>query len=225
MNLQDIIEIERTALTTEFLYPVGLAQIQVPPYVAVPDFETLQRTPTILRAKHPISIAELPGAKPQHAVVQECKSLSYKFLWTHVDNNNYRADYLKFLQLHHGLKIQALPTELHVDHLYNRARARAMDLPFVRMVLLPRSINTSHGAGYEKSRTKGKIGTKGNQRGIDEIVLMKLWGVPSPSKNTPPTPQMLAHLGRISVLFNIPRAELERNVRTLMEVAAFRSAP
>ena len=206
----------------EYLFPEGaVAKMQVPPYCAVPDFQVLEKTPTFLRTRYPIRIQALAGREGK-AWVQVCDGLKYKFLWAHVDDDDYRDDYLKFLVNHHGIKISAIPDDYHVDHLYNRARAREMKLPFVRMGLLPRSVNTSHGAGYEKQRTRGSIGTPGNQRGIDEILLMKLWDIQSPRKGQPLGPTMQAHLDRMASLFGIPRAELLRNVTELMDVAAFR---
>ncbi len=222
MTLGDVMAREREALMTEYLFEQGLARVQVPPYAAVPDFDVLVRTPTTLRTRHPVRVDELPGAKRGRAFVQICPSLNYRFLWVHADNDEYRADYVTFLQNHYGMSIQALPEAYHVDHLYNRARARQLALPYIRLVLLPREVNTSHGAGYEKSRTRGGLGTPGNQRGIDEISLMKLWGVASPRKGMPLSPDIVAHARRMSMLFGIPPAEIERNIRELMDVAGFR---
>jgi hypothetical protein len=222
MTLADVMAREREALMTEYLFEQGLARVQVPPYSAVPDFEVLIRTPTTLRTRHPVRVDELSGARRGRAFVQICPSLNYKFLWVHADNDDYRADYVTFLQNHYGMSIQALPEAYHVDHLYNRARARQLALPYIRLVLLPREVNTSHGAGYEKSRTLGGLGTPGNQRGIDEISLMKLWGVATPRKGMPLSPEIVAHARRMSMLFGIPPAEIERNIRELMDVASFR---
>jgi hypothetical protein len=227
MILDGVMAQERDALMSEYLFPEGFGKgTQVPPYCAVPDFEVLKRTPSHLRARYPIQIEEL-GQNPStkrlgYAFVQICPGLKYKFLWVHVDNENYRDDYLRFLRDYHHLALADLPGSYHVDHLFNRERARALRLPFIRMILLPGSINMSHGAGYEKSRTQGGIGTPGNQRGIDEIVLMKLWGVASPRKNMPVSPEIRGHLQRMSVIFGITYSELERNVQELMEVASFR---
>jgi hypothetical protein len=221
MTLDDVMAAERDGLLAELLFPV-FGWIQVPPYVAVPDFDVLERTPTDLRTQHPIRIEELPGEQPGQAFVQVCPTLKYKFLWAHVDNDDYRSDYIEFLRQHHAMTLESLPSVLHVDHLYNRKRARAMELKFIRMILLPVGINTSHGAGYEKSRTKGRVGTPTNQRGIDEIVLMKLCGVPSPRKNMPLTPEMLAHVQRIAAMFGTSTTKVEQSIRTLMDLAAFR---
>lgn len=222
MTLAGVMAREREALMTEYLFEQGLARVQVPPYSAVPDFDVLIRTPTSLRTRHPVRVDELSSAKRGRAFVQICPSLNYKFLWVHADNDDYRADYVTFLQNYYGMTIQALPEAYHVDHLYNRARARQLALPYIRMVLLPREVNTSHGAGYEKSPTLGGLGTPGNQRGIDEISLMKLWGVATPHKGMPLSPEIVAHARRMSMLFGIPAAEIERNIRELMDVASFR---
>jgi hypothetical protein len=218
---------ERAALMAEYLFPEGLPGLQganVPPYAAIPDFEVLKTTPRYLRIKHPVQISELFGTQRGHAFIQSCPTLGYNFLWTHVDNNNYRADYVLFLQQQYKMSVTALPETHHVDHLFNRERARDRGLRYVRMVLLPRSVNTSHGAGYEKSRTQGGLGTQGVQRGIDEIMLFKLWGIPSPRKGMPLSPEMQAHIIRMAAVFGIPAAEVERNVQELMEVASFRPA-
>ncbi|HEX4595579.1 MAG TPA: hypothetical protein VH157_14945 [Bryobacteraceae bacterium] len=222
MNLNDVMTQEREALMAEYAFPQDFAKTQIPPYCAVPDVDVLKRTPSGIRIRYPIRIESLHLEKPEQAFVQICDGLKYKFLWAHVDNEKYRDDYISFVRKFHALLLSDLPGNLHVDHLYNRARAKDMQLPFVRMILLPSSINVSHGAGYEKQRTVGGIGKAGRERGIDEIVLMKLWGISSPRKNAPLTPEMQAHLDRMSILFSIPRAELERNIRELMDVAAFR---
>ncbi len=93
---------------------------------------------------------------------------------------------------------------------------------FVRMVLLGPGENRSHGAGYEKSRTAGGIGRPERERGLDEIMLMKLCGIRSPRKNRPLSAEMIAHIYRIAALFNLPPLEIEQNIRDLMEVAAYR---
>jgi len=227
MILDNVMAQERDALMSEYLFPEGFGRgVNVPPYCAVPKFEILKTTPSHLRGRYPIQVEELEhdGSTKDtgKAFVQTCAGLKYKFLWAHVDNENYRDDYLRFLRDYYHLALPELPGSYHVDHLFNRERARDLHLPFVRMVLLPGSINMSHGAGYEKARTQGGIGTPGNQRGIDEIMLLKLWGVPTPRKNMPLSSEIRGHLQRMSVIFHIPCPELERSVRELMAVASFR---
>lgn len=220
MTFVDVMNAEREALLAEYCFTDSLSRAHIPPYSAVSDPDTLVRTPSALRARHPVQLEDLPGRQSGYAFVQTCPSLRYKFLWAHVDNDNYRADYLTFAQKHHGVSAPQIPDTLHVDHLFNRERARALQLSYIRMVLAPVGINTSHGAGYEKSRTSSGIGRIGRDRQIDEIMLMKLQGVSSPRKGKPLSAQMQQHMQRMSSQFGLPVAEIERNVRELMQVAS-----
>ena len=216
MNLDDVMAEERQAIMAEY------AAVNIPPFSAVAELEVVASTPISLRCRFPVTIRELPGQKPGQAFVQSCAGLRYRFLWVHVDNDAYRADYETFLRREHHMTSPSLPARLHVDHLFNRARARDLGLSFIRTVLLPAAINVSHGAGYEKSRTRGGIGTIGRQRCIDEIALMKLWGVASPRRGMPPTPEMQAYVGRMAAMSGLPASEIERNIAELMRVASFR---
>src|SRR6185312_1317054 len=209
---------ERDGLLGEYLIPVGI--LQIPPYVAISAIVDLTTTPSNLRAMYPLAIEPFPGNETTKGFVQHCPSLNYKFLWLRPEDDDYKAKYEAFLERHHG--INTMPSGYDVDHLFNRARAINLGLSYVRMVLLGPGENRSHGAGYEKSRTAGHIGTPGNQRGIDEIMLLKLCGIRSPRKNRPLSPETLTHIRRIASLFSIPPLEIERNIRELMEVAAFR---
>jgi hypothetical protein len=225
MIIADVIGQERDALMSEYLFPEGvLGGENVPPYCAAPDIQRIVSTPRYLRQKHPVRIEELAGDRKGRAFVQHCPSLQYHFLWAHVTNDEYRNDYIQFLKSHHGIKVPVLPLTHHVDHLFNCKRAQAMQLPWVRMGLVPKNVNSSHGGGYERARTQGGIGTTGRQRGIDDVVLMKLWGVFSPRKGIPLTSEMIAHAQRMAGLFGLPTAEIERNIHELMDVAKFRPA-
>ncbi len=112
------------------------------------------------------------------------------FLWVHVENDTYRQDYLSFPRSRHGLTLSDVPKDLHVDHLFNRERARSMGLADIRTSLVAGGINTSHGASYERSSTCGAVGSATRPRGIDEILLLKLWVVASPRQKAPLTPAM-----------------------------------
>jgi len=115
-----------------------------------------------------------------------------------------------------------MPTGYDLDHLFNRARASDLTLPYIRLVLLAQGENCSHGAGDEKSRTKRGIGKPARERGIDELMLMKRCGVRGPRKNEPLSPEMIAHIHRTAALFTTRPHEIEQNLRELIEVAAFR---
>ena len=136
---------ERTALITE------QRLTGMPAYSAVGDIGIVRDLPTSLRRQHPVNLEALG----ETSFVQACPTLGYRFLWVHVENDRYRRDYELHLKRCYGDAAQPLPADLHVDHLYNRERARVFKLTYIRMVLLPRGINTSHGAGYERLRTRG----------------------------------------------------------------------
>jgi hypothetical protein len=216
-TLADVKNRERDAILGEYLFPEGNLEIQVPPYVALPDIGSLTSTPRALRAKHPLVIEPFPGPGTQHGFVQRCPSLGYAFLWLPPGDDDYRNTYAAFLKRWHG--IDAMPVGYDVDHLFSRSRASAVGLLWVRMVLLGPGENRSHGAGYEAARGRNALGSGGRQRGIDEIVLMKLCGVRSPRRNRPLSAEMLAHITRIAALFGLAPMEIEQGIRNLMRVA------
>lgn len=211
---------ERDALLGEYAIPLGVSGIHVPPYVAISSISDLTGTPSDLRGRYPVGVEAFPTGNIAQGFVQSCASLNYKYLWLPPGDDGYRDKYIAFLKRYHDIK--AAPAAYDVDHLFSRERAIALELTHVRMVLLGPGENRSHGAGYEKSRTAGGIGTPGNPRGIDEITLMKLCGIQSPRKNHPLTPEMLGHVQKIAAMFGLSPMDIERNIRDLMEVAAFR---
>jgi hypothetical protein len=151
-------------------------------------------------------------------MVQHCPSLGSTFLWCHVDNDRYRAHYLRFLQQHHGWTGTSIPRSWHVDHVFNRARARRLQLPWIRMMLLPAPVNTSHGAGYEKGRTGNGIGRVGRQRKVDEVTLMKICGRFSPKKHAPLPQSFASYAAFIERRHHLPAGSVEQNVRDLMRL-------
>ena len=217
MTVDEVRSRERDALLGEYLNPLA----QVPPYVAISNISDLTNTPSFLRAKYPLAIEPFPESDMTNGFVQHCPSLGYKFLWLRPEDKGHLSKYKAFLRRFYD--IHNIPDCYEVDHLFNRARAIALNLSHVRMVLLGRRENRSHGAGYEKSRTAGRMGRSGNQRGIDEITLMKLCGIASPRKDRPLSSEMLAHVQRMGAMFGLPPLEIEANLRELMAVAAFRS--
>ncbi|MGG5812288.1 hypothetical protein [Falsiroseomonas sp. CW058] len=220
MGLAEVMQEEREALMAEAV-AAERAGAAILPYAAVAELADALHTPGALRRAHPVAFAALAGARGG-ALVQSCPTLGYRMLWVHADNDHYRDDYELYLRTCRGHAGGALPDSHHVDHLFNRARAQRLRLSWIRAVLLPRGINTSHGAGYEKARTRGLVGTPERPRTIDEVTLMKLWLVRSPRKGQPLTPEMRAHAGRMAALFGLSPAEIEANIRDLMAVAAFR---
>ena len=65
-----------------------------------------------------------------------------------------------------------------------------MQTPFVRLVLVAQSINTSHCAGHEKSRGAAGLGRAKRDHKVDDLALMKLCGVPSLRMTQPVTAEI-----------------------------------
>jgi hypothetical protein len=155
----------------------------------------------------------------QKALVQHCPTLGYRFLWCHVDNNSYRRHYVRFLQHEYKWGRSSLPRDWHVDHAFNRARARDLELNWVRMMLLPGSINMSHGAGYEKGRTRSPIpGTAGRDRKLDEVTLAKASGLKSPRRGEPLSAELEAYARRIAHKHGLPAQVVIDNIYELLAI-------
>nr|WP_154921831.1 hypothetical protein [Microbacterium testaceum] len=204
---------EKQALVEEGALAVVL------PYAAVRDLETVRSTPSALRESHPCVWRPLAGVHLQSARVQYCPTLGYRFLWCHVDNSSYRRHYLRFLQREHGWNGRSIPSEWHVDHIFNRARAKKLELGWVRMMLLPGPVNTSHGAGYEKQRTRSRIlGRPGRSRKLDEITLLKVAGLRSPRQRTPLTLDIEAHARWIADRHGLATGSVISNIHDLLAI-------
>jgi hypothetical protein len=212
---------ERVALLGESLIIIPNLGSGLLPFAAVTEPEVLVRSPMFLRTMHPVRLETLPGRERSEAFVQVCPSLKYRFLWVHADNDKYREDYKNFLRVFHKVS-EELPRQLAVDHLYNRERARALGTPFIRTVLAEQSINSSHGAGYEKSRSQSGLGASGRDHKMDSMILMKLCGMPSPRKGQPLTAEMLACIQQVATIYGMNVKDLEKEINDLMEVAAFK---
>jgi len=178
------------------------------------------RSPSFLRSIHPVTLEDLPGKARDEAFVQVCPSLNYKFLWVHASNSGYRNDYKNFLKSFHHVQ-EELPDTLVVDHVYNWRRALKRGSPFVRTVLAHYSINSSHGGGYEASRTKSRIGRFGRDHTMDTVVLLKICGIPSPRKGQPLTSEMRSHIQGVARKFGLNIEQMEQEIKDLMDVASF----
>jgi hypothetical protein len=215
LTVSDVQSQERDGLLGEYTIA------EIPPYVAIPSISELTGTPSRLRAKYPLVIEPIGERTEAGGFVQISPGLNYKFLWLRPKDGAYKEKYGAYLKKYYD--IDAIPAGYEVDHLFNKARAIDLELVYIRMALVGKHENASHGAGYEKSRTKGGIGAKGRARGIDEITLMKLCGISSPRKNRPLSREILGHVQRVAAMFGMSPMEIEQNIRELMEVAAFRS--
>lgn len=220
MTINDVMKQERDALLGESVVSEKLFVGGWLPYAAVTDPEILVRTPGFLRSKHPVTIEGLPGRDRSMAFVEVCPSLRHTFLWVHADNDDYRSDYRNFLRTIHQVR-EDLPETIHVDHLYNRDRAKQFQTPFIRLVLCTQRINSSHGAGYEKRRGARGLGRLGRDHTMDEITLMKLCGVSSPKKGKPLTPEIMSHIQTVAGLHGMRIEEITSIIKDLMDVADF----
>jgi len=220
VTITDVMNQERAALPGESMIKDPVWGQGLLPYAAVTEPRIVERTPTFLRAVHPVTLETLSGRDREMAFVQVCPSLRYKFLWVHADNDDYRRDYAKFLREVHKVH-DDLPQQIHVDHLYNRERAKQMQTPFIRLVLVPQAINTSHGAGYEKSRARSGLGRLGREHKMDEVTLMKLCGIPSPKKGQRLTAEMVVHVHQVAGLYGMSVRDIEAGIKDLMDVARF----
>ena len=96
---------------------------QCPPIVAVNDIDHIAEVPRCLRDNHPTTVTALAGSKSAAFVVY-CPSLQSTALWVATGNNDYRDDYLLYLNSTFMLGLSRMPEQYDVDHLYNRARAQ-----------------------------------------------------------------------------------------------------
>jgi len=99
-----------------------------------------------------------------------------------------------------------------------------MQTPFIRVVLVPQAINSSHGAGYEKSRGRSGLGRLGREHKMDEVTLMKLCGILSPKKGQRLTAEMVAHVHEVARLYGMSVGDIEAAIKDLMDVAGFEPA-
>jgi hypothetical protein len=210
MTIEEFRIAEREALKREMQLS-GLL-----PFVALNDLDWGMKVPSSMREKHPARVAPLPEAQGK-AFVQTCESLHYKSVWIRTDDDEYADRYRSFLNAELGQNLDGIPSEYHVDHLFNRARAKLYGLNFVRMALIPKKINLSHGGGYEKTITEGEAGRgRKDWKHMDEITCMKFLGFLSPLNNQPSRPNTEDYVKFAAKTFGLPEFEIRRNVSELM---------
>lgn len=186
------------------------------PFGAVVDIATVRDVPVEFRGRHPVNLEALGDG----SFVQVTPTIEAKVLWVRTDNDKYRESYGQFLALFHPGGPGAIPSDLHVDHLYNRERARTFALNYIRMGLVPGSPNTSHGAGYEKKRTHG-VGRVGRDRSIDTVMMLKALGFRSPPMRGTVTGEMRAFAALLGPQIGVEPGQLLQEIANLVEVANF----
>lgn len=210
LDLNGIIKREHEALAAETRLSHN------PPFVAVNDMEVVTRVPSFLRHDHPSSVSALVGSKGE-AFVVDCPSLNSTALWVGTENDDYRKDYLLYLRSNYKLNIDRIPEDLHVDHLYNRARARNYKLKYIRSALVDRPINTSHGASVEKAATKNEaLRTPKDMKSMEELISMKYYGFLPPLRDDPRESEIAAYANFASMHLGLDAKEVRRSISNII---------
>ena len=209
VSLASVIEQERNALAAE------TRVAQCPPLVAVNQIESVTQVPSKLRWNYPATVNELKGAKGTAWVV-ECPLLHSKVFWAGTDNDNYRKDYLLYLNTNYQLGLDAIPGIYDVDHLYNRSRAQMYQLRFIRMALVTGSANRSHGGAYEKDLTTNEaLRVRKDMKLMDEITSMKYFGFLSPLRDDPRESEVSAYAAFAASKLGLDAEEIRGSVEYL----------
>lgn len=213
-NVAEVIRREHDALALE----TRIAQC--PPIVAVNDINEVARVPRCLRDSHPTSVTALAGAKGK-AFVVDCPSLESTALWVGSANNDYRDDYLVYLNSKYKLEITQIPREYDVDHLYNQARALLYGLQFLRVGLVGYKANRSHGASVEKDLTVNEaLRVHKSMKVMDEIASMKYFGFLSPTRTKPRESEIGAYANFAATKLGLDPEQVKDSVAYLRQKAS-----
>ena len=209
MTLPEIVKADQDALAAE------TRAAQCPPFVAVNELEIVRTMPSAFRAAHPVTITPLEPSSTRSYVV-DCPSLHSKVLWVTTANNQYREDYLAFINRTHSLTLTAIPKSYDVDHLYNRTRAQSYAMKFIRTALVGYTPNRSHGAGYEKDITTNEaLRFRKDRKLMDEITCMKFFGFLSPLRSDPRDAEVDAYATFAASHLGLSFKEVKDNVLLL----------
>ena len=179
------------------------------PLVAAASMEIVSTRPTMLRKDYPVQITGLEGLGEEVRMVP-CPGLLYKTLWVTADNDRYRQNYLAFLRQSHGLQLERIPEPFDVDHMFNRARALRYGYKYVRLALVDSKVNQSHGAGYEKTVTRGNRERLDTTRALmDEIGCMKFFGFMNPSESRPRKDEIDSYARFAAAEFGMSEADVK----------------
>jgi|GEM_PF-4577095 len=213
-TLEEIVKAEHDVLALE-------TQIAgCPPFVAANDLDDVRTRPSILRYPHPAVVNPLAGAKGT-AFVVDCASLKSKVLWVGTANDEYRKDYLLFLNANYNLGLSSIPTKFDVDHLFNRSRAKAYSLQFIRVALVDFAANRSHGAAYEKDITINEaMRSRKTMYLMDEMSSMKYFGFLSPLRDDPRDSEINAYATFAASRLGLNRAEVIKSIEYLRKTAS-----
>ena len=214
LTLAQIVQADQDALAAE------TRAAQCPPFVAVNDLDIVRTVPTVLRSPHPVTITPLVPNSTKSYIV-DCPTLQSKVLWVAPSNNDYRKDYLTFLNNTYALGLTALPGIYDVDHLYNRTRAQSYSMQFIRTALVGYTPNRSHGAGYEKDITTNEaLRFRKDRKLMDEITCMKFFGFLSPLRSDPRDAEVNAYATFAASHLGLSFKEVKDNVLLLRDKAS-----
>lgn len=128
-------------------------------------------------------VCKLRGVKIDSAIVVQ-KPGGIPELWVRRSYSRYRQAFVSFLRQWYSASLAQLPREWDVDHLQSTHRFKAgHPHHYIRLVLVPRSINASYGAGFEKlfySIERERFPNEGIC--IDWVALLKVLGTRLPGK-------------------------------------------
>ena len=142
---------------------------QIPPIVAALELRVLT---DFWSRRGGVSFAPMPGFAA--GVIQRGPSANW--LWYDPAKDDYRRAFQAFLLQVQKIKA-ALPADCHVDHVYNRARAKNYGYKLVRMALVPGTVNTDHGRNYEKGIGAAEKGRRPKiMKLLDAMTELKLFG-------------------------------------------------
>jgi hypothetical protein len=153
--------------------------------------------------------------------VLTCPSLDSHVLWTRTENSAYREHYLAFLNQVYGMSLEKLDNAYDVDHLYNRDRARLYGLAYLRLALVPRSANRSHGASVEKDLTVNEaLRKRRDHKLMDEIASMKYFGFLAPLRDDPREDEVEAYCKFAQVQLGLDPQEVRKGIHDLRSKAS-----
>jgi len=214
VDVAGVIHREHSALAAE----TRIAQC--PPIVAVNDMDDISRVPRVLRDAHATSVNRLAGARGP-AFVVDCPSLDSTALWVGTGNDYYRDDYVVYLNAFYKLKLEKVPAEYDVDHLYNRARAQMYGLQFIRVALVSGPVNRSHGASVEKDLTVNEaLRVRKGMKVMDEIATMKYFGFLAPTRTNPRANEIVAYANFAATNLGLDPGQVRQSVAYLREKAS-----
>lgn len=130
------------------------------------------------------SLYAVPGTDQKSVMVVQKSNSSVPELWVKWDCKSYRKAFISFLNYYYFISLKTIPSNFQVDHLQSKSRFRAEHNGyFIRLALVDRRVNASHGAGFEKSfnATESLRDLEGGIH-MDWMSFLKAYGITLPSK-------------------------------------------